>query len=103
MRYYIFLTYTVLFLSLQIISEGCGNNRYSENNEIFSQVITQYLRKESYDLKIKELSIVSIEGNEAEVNCKLTESGDSYGLSVTWTFNLKRKDETWTVTKHSRK
>ena len=103
MKRYCIIAYMLLISSLLGISEGCRKNNYSENKHEFSEAVSLYLKKESYDLKIKELEIQSIDNDEAHVSCKLIESGDSYGLSVTWTFDLKQNDGNWEVIKHSQK
>ena len=103
MRRYYIIVYMLLIPSFFGISEGCRKNNYAEKNHEFSEAISLYLKKESYDVKIKELEIQSIDNDRAHVRCKLVESDDSYGLSVTWDFDLKYENEIWKASKHKEK
>ncbi|NQU09298.1 hypothetical protein HQ590_00785 [bacterium] len=72
----------------------------------FEAAIIDYLDRQQFGMKIAKLERIDLQSDAgtATVVCRMQEAEETYALTVTWTFSLRRREDGgWQVTTHRAK
>jgi hypothetical protein len=96
----------LVFSFLMFFSMGCTQSKVAvspEDQAAMAQAITTFLSKNSMGMQVKEIEKTSIQNDEAEVICKLTDADGLYAMGVTWKFWMQKQSGKWVALRYSDK
>ncbi len=80
---------------------GCGEKKAAVDTTPFSQAVVVYLDENDMALRIKAIKTgPDIDGDKATMTASMTRAQVG-GPSVTWVFEFKKQNGTWTVVRHT--
>jgi hypothetical protein len=96
---------TALTVGIALCYAGCREKNTAQpvDSKPFEAAIVDYLRNNSYGMKIASVQSIDQIANTATVVCKMQEAEGTYGLNVTWQFALHRTDGQWHVDSYTAK